>query len=449
MSKLYSQVVDTLDGWNEVIEKHCLPKDTAEICGIPVNARFEDLKPSQVAELSEWYEENGITVLLKITSEEMALGILGAEEVDPSNDRYNWVRGKTEKTYYWLARNEHNRVQTAANLGTIDKEGLVYDVCHGFMALGPTGHVDALGDILSLAHRTKSPIIVLDETGDWKDVSILVQIGCPPQLCAIFDRNAPKKGNDQEFMDRTQFTEEFLVSILGEDQPDWLKTRNTLAKNLVTVRNNLWSRLHGTGYHPSKRQQPSMREARSMQACFEKSEHASSVGNEDELQELLVRVHDASLTDDGKKKIWSDYITPPMAACMIVLASNAGNGQWNGKDGIRVDWTVAESILAALNESTTDGTVGFSSYLKEVAAIKSQPKKPSGLDKWVFWGFTRAVHALLEGEYSADEKYFPPELSANNARKGEQFITKVRKGEIAPPILGGYDCGPQSSNDDD
>lgn len=451
-SKLFSQVVSTVAEWDEVIEAHCLPKDTKEIAGIPIDARFEDLTSEEIKTLSDWYVERGVTILLRLASEALALHILGAEEVNPAQARYNWVRGKKdEKKYLWLANNAHNRVQTASNLGSIDKEGLVYDVVNDYFAVGPNGHVDAVANVLSLAHRCKAPLLVLDETGDWHTIEIIVHIGMPPQLCAVLDRNAPKTGNDQEFMDRTQFTFEFMQAVLDESMPeDSEKLRNELAKNLVTVRNSLWSRLHGTGYHPSKAQQPSMRQARQLQACFDSSsvivvdedgEERRVDFNEDELQELLLRVWDASRTDDGKKALWASYMSVPMVACQIVLASNRDKGQWNPGDSVSIDWDVCKRILSALGSSSEQGSEGYSSYLREVAKVKAQPKKPTGMDRWVYWGFTAATSAMLDGSYNPDEKYFP----AVTAK-----LTKALKdGKTSEPILGGYDCGIVSEEDDD
>lgn len=441
MSKLYSATVATPADWDAVIEAHCLPRETEAIEGISMTERFEDMTSEQIASLSEWYRENGTTILLDIQSPELCEHILGQREVNPATEAFNWTRGKgQEKVYVMLDNNQHNRIQTQSNLGDMNKEGLTFDVNQGYMALGPVGHVDAVGCVVSLAHRLKAPLIVYDDTGEFKGFQILVQIGVPPQLCAVFDRNAPKTGNDQEFMDRNQFTIEFMRSILDEKMPeDPMKVRNVLCKYLVTVQNNLWSRLHGTGYHPSKKQQPSKRQARKMQACFAPSEFASAT--EDQLQELIVKVYNRSVTDDGKKAHWSNYISVPMATCQIILASNADNGEWNDGDPIAVDFDLADTILTALGESSAEGNVGYSSFLREIGVVKKEPKKPAGLDRWIYWGFTSATAQILADEYDPSESYFP--------KVNKTLIKAVKDGKQSAPILGGYDCGPRVEDEGD
>ena len=112
----------------------------------------------------------------------------------------------------------------------------------------------------------------------------------------------------------------------------------------------------------------------------------------------MFRVWARSVTEEGKKGLWVKQLSIPMVATAIVLASNAGAEAWEGSESVAIDETIADSVLDALGTVSDQGTEGLSSYVREVAKVGKQPKKPSGLDRWIFWGFTSATSDLLKGE---------------------------------------------------
>lgn len=431
------KLVDSIASYDAMIADHCLGQDVKEIAGVPRHMRFEELTAEQIAALNEWFFRNGTVCVLRINSVELALHILGAREVDPAKEPFNLERGKgKEKTYYWCETNAHNRMVKTGNLGNLTKEGLIYDMVNHYFGLGPCAHIDAYAWILSLQHRLIAYIQASDELGQNVDpIDLITIVSMPPQLAATLDRGAPKTKQDQEFIDREMFTAEFLANDCGlEYVPENVeKLRNELAGYLVTVRHNLYSRFHGTGYHPSGKNSPSTRQALALQTCFE------SVGDGDSLQRLIARVWARSVTEEGKKGLWVKQLSIPMVATAIVLASNAGSEAWQGTESIVIDETIADSVLDALGTVSDQGVEGLSSYVREVAKIRKQPKKPSGLDRWIFWGFTSAVSDLLKGEYNPDTAYFPV-INANLEKA-------IKSGKKSYPIFGGMDCGPQAKQE--
>lgn len=442
MAKVFSTIptVSTPAEYDAIIEASCLPQSQDAIEGIDRHRRFESLSPDEIGKLNIWFQNHGTVINLRIDSEATALHILGAKEVDSATNPYNLERGKgKDKTYYWCEANQHNRMLKSGNVGDITRQGLIFDMVNCYWGYGPVAHIDAYGWVLSLQHRIIAWLRGFDANGgEMPPIELLTIVGMPPQLAATLDRGAPKTASDQEFIDREQFTVEFLRSVIeaatGEPYlPENVeKYRNELASQLVTVRNNLWSRLHGTGFHPSKGQSPSTRQAIAMQACFEQSE----LGEEDELQELIVRCSLASISESGKKALWaSGSISPAMVACAIVLASNADQpDKWEDGSPIVVDSDVRDKVLTALRESADVGDAGLSSFVREIAKAKAEPKKPSGFDRWVFWGLVGAISALLKGEYGPTAKYWP--------NPSKTLIERVKKGKVSYPIFGGYDCGP-------
>lgn len=437
MSKF--NLVDSIASYDAMVADHCLAASVTEIAGVPRHMRFEELTAKQIADLNDWFFKNGTFCWLRITSVEMALHILGAREVDPAKEPFNLERGKSkEKTYYWCETNAHNRMVKTGNLGNLTKEGLIYDMVNGYWGVGPTAHVDAYGWILSLQHRVIADIMASDEMGQFVGpIDILTVVGVPPQLAATLDRGAPKTKQDQEFIDREQFTVDFLQNDCGlEYVPENVeKLRNELAGYLVTVRHNLYSRFNGTGYHPSGKNSPSTRQALALQSCFE------TIGDGDTLQRLIARVWARSVTEEGKKGLWVKQLSVPMVATAIVLASNAGAEAWQDGTPIAIDESIADSVLDALGTVSDQGVEGLSSYVREVAKIRKQPKKPSGLDRWVFWGFTSAVSDLLKSEYNPDTSYFPA-ITANLEKA-------IKAGKKSYPIFGGMDQGPQAKETSD
>lgn len=427
-------IVETAEQYDAILEQVCLGENET-IKGIPRNKRFESLSPEEIETLNNWFLDNGVLVLLRIKDVETALHIKGAVEVDPTKSKWNYSRGSgKERKYYFCRRNVHNREIKRSNMGSLIKQGLKYDLANRYWGVGPVAHVDAYTIISSFQHRLDSAIAVHDETGVFPAFDCLVLVGLPPQLNATIDRGAAKDAKDQEFIDTTQFAPEDLAEWMEYVPEDVVKFRGALSKTLVTVLNNLYSRFNGTGYHPSKPQQPSPRESIELRERFE--------GGRKALERLIVEVHERALTEDGKKAFWANYISPAMATVLIVLASNRDN---DDSDNILIDDDTKDQILAALGCSADEGEAGYSNYLRELAKMKKQAKKPQGLDRWVFWGLVSATSDLLEhGELVAkienekgeeeDNNYFP------NVTKGLQ--ERIKKGKEAPPVFGGLDCGP-------
>ena len=424
------KIIDSIAAYDAMVEAHCLPASVTEIAGVERHRRFESLTRDEISGLNAWFREHGECVLLSIDSIEFALHILGAKQVDPATEAYNLTRGSgKDKIYYWCHANQHNRIVKVGNLGTLTKEGLVFDLANGYWGLGPAAHIDAYAWLLSLQHRILALIEVLDEGVEVEPMQLLTIVGMPPQLSATLDRGAPKTKQDQEFLDRDMFTHEFLHARL-EYVENVEKLRNELAGYLVTVRNNVWSRLHGTGYHPSGTNSPSTRNALALQECFEQ------YADGDALQDLIVKVWQRSITEDGKKGLWVGQLSVPMVATAIVLASNTSSNAWEPGNPIAIDETIADTILAALGKCSDEGTEGYSSYVREIAKIKKQPKKPSGIERWVFWGLVKATTALLADEYDSSVAYFPSVTDA--------LVKKLKKGTTTYPIFGGLDVGPKT-----
>ncbi|GIW60289.1 MAG: hypothetical protein KatS3mg087_1355 [Patescibacteria group bacterium] len=417
--------VSTPDEYDALLDRCCLGPNVKDIEGIDRDARFESLTPEDVKKLDNWFGENGCFVQLTISDLDMALHILGAREVDPTREPFNYVRGKRdERVYYFLSRNVHNRMLKPSNLGDLLKEGLRYDLANGYFVRGPLAQVDAWGTVSNLQHRLFAAIDVHDVTGEFPKFTVLTEVGYPPQLNAVNDRGQPKTGQDQEFIDRTQFTYDDLRKWVEYMPENVDKVRNELTKILVTSRNNIWSRLHKTGYHPSKKNQPSTREALALQQKF-------GNGGKD-LEKLITITWEASLSEDGKKTLWAKHISPAMAVTAIVLASNADN---DDDENLLIDFDLADKILHALRSSSEEGTEGYSKFIREIAAVKKQAKKPTGLDRWVFWGFTKSTMDILEkGELDPETQYFPSVT--------KKLIEDMRKGRISYPIFGGLDQGP-------
>lgn len=430
----FANVVCDSASYDALIADHCLPPTETSVCGIGRHERFEDLTPDQIQQLNDYFAKNGSVVILRIESVGFALHVLGATEVDPAKDRYNLVRGTgKEKTYFWCEANQHNRILKSGNLGSITKEGLIYDMVNRYFGLGPVAHIDLWGWILSLQHRLIAWIKGYDETGgEMPPIDIITLVGMPPQLAATLDRGAPKTGADQEFIDRGQFTVEDLRTWLEYVPEDTEKLRNELAGYLVTVRNNLYSRLNGHNYHPSKPQQPSTREARDLQRCFADDGKA--------LERLIAEVWSRSLTEDGKKGLWVKHLPVPMVVTACILASNVDSSQWEPGTPIAIDSDIVEKILNGLGQCSDEGSEGYSSFLRECARVKKQPKKPSGLIRWVFWGFVEATVDLLNDSYNPDGSYFPSVTTT--------LVKRVKEGKDSWPIFGGLDCGPVEDNED-
>ena len=454
--KLVFGCVETIDNPNDYrafIKANCLDESVTEIAGVPRHARFESLSSDDIARLNEWFQENGRLINLRLSTVEMCLAVLGATLVDPAKSVWNLSVGKGKETqYYDCEANRHNRLVKTGNLGNLSKEGLMHDIANGYWGYGPTGHIDAWGWVLNLQHRDISMIEALLETGgDCPPIDIFVMVNMPPQLAATIDRGASKTAADQEFIDQEQFSFDFVSSIItdetGEDYtPDnFGRFRNELAKSLVTVRNNVWSRLRGTGYHPSKAAQPSARQALALQSCF------PAIEGGDELQRLVVRCSIAAITESGSKAIWSKHITPPMLATALVLASNAEqDDSWQTDNPIDIDDSIVDTVLQAMSVVSDGGDDVVSRYLREIAKIKKQPKKPSGMDRWIFWGLVGVIQDLLldepvEPEYDDDgkiveRKYFPSVTAT--------MVKQLREKKLSYPLFGGYDCGPISKDDE-
>jgi len=434
-------LVDSIEAYDALIADHCLAASVADVAGVPRHMRFEQLTSEQIASLNEWFFRNGTCVVLRLTSTAMCLHVLGAREVDPAKESFNLELGKgKEKTYYWCEANAHNRIVKQGNLGSLSKEGLIYDMVNQYYGLGPAAHIDCYGMILSLQHRTIAKIMVNlelgDDAGTETPIDMVTIVGMPPQLAATLDRGAPKTKQDQEFIDREMFTREFLEESCGlEYVPENVeKLRNELAGYLVTVRNNLWSRLHGTGYHPSGKNSPSTRQALALQSCFD------DVGEGDSLQRLIARVWARSMTEDGKKGLWVKQLSVPMIATAIVLASNSEADKWEDGSAITIDETTADSVLNALGVVSDEGNAGLSNYVREVAKIRKMPKKPSGLERWIFWGFTATVSDLL-GDGVVEQAYFPV--------VNDTLLKRLKNGKASYPIFGGMDTGPQAAESSD
>jgi hypothetical protein len=430
-------IVSTASEYDALIETHCLPATVTEIEGIARHARFETLTSAEIEKLNQWFLKHATVCVLRVDSIEFALHVLGAKEVEPT-EPYNLVRGSgKEKTYYWCEANSHNRILKTGNLGSLTKEGLMFDIANKFWGVGPVAHIDAFAWILSVQHRLIAYIRVYDELGgeNVPSIDLLTVVGMPPQLAATLDRGASKTKQDQEFIDREMFTFEFLAETLEYVPENVEKLRNDLAGQLVTVRNNLWSRLHGTGYHPSGPNAPSTRQALALQACFGELTHG------DALQELVAQCWARSVTEDGKKGLWAKYLPPPMVAAAIILASGKDGEQWSEGTTITIDPEVRDTILNALGTCSDEGNEGYSSYLREIAKIKKQPKKPTGLDRWVFWGLVSATVDLLAGEYNPETDYFPSVTPT--------LVKRLKEGKASYPIFGGIDCGPLEVASDD
>lgn len=428
-------VIDNAAAYDALLADHCLAKDVESIAGVPRHKRFEELTADEIAGLNDWFRTNGTVVLIRIDSVDLALHVLGAKEVDPALSPFNLERGskKDDKKYYWCEANSHNRMIKTGNLGTLTKEGLIYDMVNRYYGLGPAAHIDAYGWILSLQHRLLAYIKGSDEMGDnLPAIELITIVGMPPQLAATLDRGAPKTKQDQEFIDREMFTLEFLTDSCGlEYVPENSeKLRNELAGYLVTVRNNLWSRMHGTGFHPSGANSPSTRQALALQSCFEE------VGDGDALQRVITRVWSQSVGEDGKKKVWTKYVSVPMLTTAIVLASNADSEPWTHGSPLTVDDSVYTKVMDAIGVISDKGDEGLSSFIREVVALRGAPKKPSGIDRWVFWGLVGAVSCLLDDTYDTTHNYIP------NVTKALE--KKVKDKKISYPIFGGVDIGPKT-----
>lgn len=427
-------LVDSIESYDALIADHCLAASVAEVAGVPRHMRFEQLTSEQIARLNDWFFKNGTCVVLRLTGTALCLHILGAREVDPAKESFNLELGKgKEKVYYWCEANAHNRIVKQGNLGSLSKEGLIYDMVNSYYGLGPAAHIDCYGMILSLQHRCIAKIMVNLELGDDRGmetpIDIVTIVGMPPQLAATLDRGAPKTKQDQEFIDREMFTRTFLEESCGlEYVPENVeKLRNELAGYLVTVRNNLWSRLHGTGYHPSGKNSPSTRQALALQQCFD------DLGEGDTLQRLIARVWARSMSEDGKKGLWVKQLSVPMIATAIVLASNEGADKWEVGSSIAVDDAITDTVLNALGVVSDEGNAGLSNYVREIAKVRKDPKKPSGLDRWIFWGLTATISDLL-GEGVTEQAYFP------NVTKALEKA--IKDGKKSYPIFGGMDIGP-------
>lgn len=422
--------IRTPEEYTAALTRHCLSDDVKDIGGIDRETRFERLFPEHVSLLSQYCLDNAGMYAIEIASPKMALHILGAREVDPAKEAYNLVLGKgADKVHYWCSKNEHNRMLKKTNLGTPEKEGIVFDISSGYFAVGPMAHIDSWGCILSLQHRLIAWLAAYGKDEKVSPITLLTLIGMPPQLAATLDRGASKTGRDQEFIDRSKFQRELILSEVETvpDDLDLVKVRNELSGFLFTARNNIWSRMNGTGYHPSKKAQPSTREALGMeQDQFAACEH----GNE--LERLIVQCYWAMFAEDGTKRLWVKYFPLPMIVTAIVLASNR-NEDWSPGDKIVVDQEITEDVLGLLSKASDSGTDNFSRYVAEVAKIKAQAKKPSPMDRWTFYGLVTVLDSELSGE----------------DYEGNAFPTpaKMKKGKN-PTIFGGMDSGPREDSDE-
>lgn len=438
------QTINTASEYDAMLAATTIPPSET-VGGIERHARFETLDSSQIETLNEYCRENVRVARLVVSSPDMALHILGGAEVNPT-EPYNYVRGSGKtKQYYYCSANQHNRIVKPSNLGDLTKEGLVHDLIGGYWGLGPVAHIDCYGWILSLQHRLFAYIAAYDASGgEVAPLEVLTLFGIPPQLAATLDRGAPKTVVDQEFIDRGQFDREFVADVIsditGESYlpENYEKYRNLLSGILVTSRHNIYSRFRGTGYHPSKRQQPSVRQALALQADFTPLERG------DELQKLVVAVQLASITEEGKPSLWvgASPLTPPMVVTAIVLASNVdATDRWEPGSPIRVNWEVADMVLRSLKLCSEAGDEGFSSLRRELAKAKAEPKKPTGFDRFVFWALVSAIDSLLKGEYDPTQKYYP----TVNAT----LIKRLKDGKASYPLFGGYDDGPDEKEDNE
>jgi hypothetical protein len=434
-------LIDTPAKYDSVLDNHCFGQDVPDLLGIPRTERFERLTPDQVQQLSSWTLENAGFYCIRISNPDMALHILGAKEVDPAKEGYNLVIGKGQsKVYYFAERNQHNRIMKPTNLGTISKEGLVYDIANNLFGVGPTAHIDCWGWILSLQHRLIAWLQAYDELGEETPaINVLTLVGVPPQLAATLDRGAPKSGKDQEVIDVSRFPMALFESRCEylPDSFDLPKTRDVLSAWLVTVRNNLYSRFQGTGYHPSKSQSPSTRQAIALQDCFE------TIDDWDALQQLLVDIWSQTRTEDGKKRLWVDYFPPAMVGSLIVLLSNRDRGEWQEGDSIHIDPAMVKLVLSQLLSATDTGTNLISRLMSELGKVKARPKKPSPMDRWTFYGLVRTF-SLIINEEDTDGPLFPTEAEMKRVSR--------KKNPVKPPIFGGYDCGTRTKagpTDDD
>lgn len=434
-------VVSTPAEYDAVLERVTVAESEA-IEGVRRTARFEELLAPKVQSLGDWYKQNGELVLLRIDSLEMALHLKGATEVDPSKDAWNYKRGSgKDATYYWCSRNTHNRRINAANKGDLTKQGLIFDMVNQYFVPGPVGHIDAYGVISSLQHRIDAAIDVFDLTGTFPTIEIFTFVGLPPSLNATIDRGAPKDSKAQEFIDPERFTleqlSEWMEYLPDPDRLDLGKLRDTLTKTLVTVRNNLFSRMQGTGYHPAKRDQPSTRQALALEKSF--------VDGPEALFKLIVEVYEAEQTESGGRALWAKSIQPSMVVTAIVLASNADN---DDKSAIVIDEDIKSTILSALGVVSDDGHEGLSDFVREVARLRKQPKKPSGIERWVFWGLVHAVSDLLNsGSLEvADGK----DCTSYIPNVTDTLKKRIKNGKEGVPCFGGLDIGvPESKGSDD
>jgi hypothetical protein len=432
MTKLSTiTVVDSIESYDEVLERACV--EGMDICGIPRNARFETLSSEQLQKLSRWYVDNGEIVRLCVKDVAFALHIKGAVEVDPAKDSWNYSRGTgKDRTYYWCSRNIHNRPVKGTNKGTLTKEGLKHDLANGLFVNGPVAHIDAYTVISSLQHRDDSAIDVFDETGVFPEFEVFTFIGLPPQLNAAIDRGAAKDSKDQEFIDTTQFTESDLESWLeympAPQDRDIVKLRKELTSMLVTVRTNVFSRLNGTGYHPNGVQKPSKRQELALSGYFD--------GGPKALERLIVECYEASHDESGKKAPWAKAVPPSMLPTIIVLASNRDNVD---PTDIQIDSDVCSAVLKGFGLVSDEGMEGYSPFIREVLRLRAQPQKPSGIDRWVFWGLVKATHDLLEDgacECKDGENY-----SAYIPNVTKTLQRRLKEGKEAVACFGGLDVG--------
>ena len=406
-----------------------------KLCGIDVSKRAARLTPDEVATLNEWGAENMETATVMM-DDAIAKEFLGAREVDASSEPYVFKLGKPP-VHYATDRNGHNRAFSAGRIGNGSKEGYVFDILNGLWTLGDPGIVGADGIIQSLQHRAigRLQASALSET-PLPPMPIVVIFNVPPQFGDNLDKAKQRDPKDREFRDSTQFTDALVEAVLVEPPApsDLPKRKLEWAKDLVTVSNWVYCRLHGTNVQATKAKLPSERDRLAMLA--DNFSEYQSTGC-DELQALIVRVNEESRTQDGKKAGWTKYLSPTIVATGIVLASNVEN---EDSDTILVDWDIADRTLQGLVESGDEGTTGFSPAFADIAKAKKRIKSAGGsaprADE-LFGCFVQA-HTSFLADGTTPEKVWQGSYERKKAAKDKTYR-----------IYGGLDCGYQEEEKSD
>jgi hypothetical protein len=403
-----------------------------KLCGIDVHKRGDLLDPSEVVKLNAWAATNMRSGWLDLNNVDVLKTLMRLVEVDPTQSPSLIKLGEK---HYRSESNATNRLLVAARLGNETKPGYVFDMLRGIWVVADALIIDALAMVASAQHRITAALIAKTINPSIVLPLVPLTLGLPPQFVDFIDRGKTRTPQDREYRD----TESFSPELLAESMPELPtgnalpKLRNKLNGVKVTVLNNLYARMNGNNYHPSKPQQPSEGRRIKLESLFDPKV----------VQSVIVKVYVASMGQDGKPLPWSKVFNPSMVACGLLLRSIADqeasaslNDAIDRQEALyNVDYDALDEYLEALRDSSGEPAVGpFGPALADLIKLKAGLKAKGGgmpNDPEVFGCLVRAI-----GQFDKDGLTSTVWLAARDRKKAEKAKTWV--------TFGGPDVGPSN-----